>query len=224
MTESQRWPVIAGALSVFAAGLAGVPATATADEPPAHCLQWVWPGDTVINKKGAGTVLTFHATGPEAQGTTSDGRHFNAIINPNNFVTIDVVGDPQGTDQFRGAVDDFGGASGSRTEPNTAFSGWFASTPLKCDKRAAPEAPAPPKLGPTVDFSPTIGGLNVHITDRSGVTSQCTYNADGFTQSFRLEANKSTDLKIVPAIPKFDNWDISVDCDNGTSTKTTQFF
>ena len=55
--------------------------------------------------------------------------------------------------------------------------------------------------GPTVSFDPILGGLNVHITDRSGVTSQCTYDADGFTRTFRLEANSSTDLKIVPAVP-----------------------
>jgi len=28
-----------------------------------------------------------------------------------------------------------------------------------------------------------LGGLNVHVTDRSGVTSQCTYDADGFTRT-----------------------------------------
>jgi YD repeat-containing protein len=81
-----------------------------------------------------------------------------------------------------------------------------------------------PKEGPTVSFDPILGGLNVHITDRSGVTSQCTYDADGFTRAFRLDANSSTDLKIVPAVPKLDNWSINVTCDNGTSTQTTQFF
>lgn len=83
---------------------------------------------------------------------------------------------------------------------------------------------AAPKEGPTVSFDPILGGLNVHITDRSGVTSQCTYDADGFTRTFRLEANKSTDLRIVPAVPKLDNWNITITCDNGTSTRTTQFF
>ena len=73
-----------------------------------------------------------------------------------------------------------------------------------------------------------VGRLNrnafADLPDRSGVTSQCTYNADGFTRTFRLEANSSTDLKIVPAVPKLDNWNINVTCDNGTSTQTTQFF
>jgi hypothetical protein len=29
---------------------------------------------------------------------------------------------------------------------------------------------------------------------------------------------------IVPAIPKFSNWNVSITCDNGTSTNTSTFF
>jgi hypothetical protein len=49
-----------------------------------------------------------------------------------------------------------------------------------------------------------------HITDRSGVTSQCTYPSDFYTRSFRLEANKTFDLQIVPAIPKFSNCNVNI--------------
>jgi hypothetical protein len=129
-------------------------------------------------------------------------------------------GPPPATETYNGAVDPTGMASGqsSNTSPIVTPGSWSLAAPLTCIKQAAP------KEGPTVSFTPILGGLNVHITDRSGVTSQCTYDADGFQQSFRLEANKSTDLKIVPAIPKLDNWNINVTCDNGTSTQTTQFF
>jgi len=29
---------------------------------------------------------------------------------------------------------------------------------------------------------------------------------------------------IVPAIPKFQNWNVTVKCDNGTTTNTSEFF
>jgi hypothetical protein len=87
-----------------------------------------------------------------------------------------------------------------------------------------PPTPAPPKLGPTVSFNPIVGGLEAHITDRSGVSSQCTYSTDNYDRSFALPANSTYDLKIVPAIPKFKNWNVTISCDNGTSTQATTYF
>jgi hypothetical protein len=87
-----------------------------------------------------------------------------------------------------------------------------------------PPAPPAPKLGPTVSFKTILGGLQAHITDRSGVSSQCTYATDDFSRGFGLAANSSYDLKIVPAVPKFRNWNVTVTCDNGTSTQTTTYF
>lgn len=86
-------------------------------------------------------------------------------------------------------------------------------------------APAPkPLQGPAVSWQPRLGGLTAHITDRSGVDAQCTYRSDWYTRGFFLPKNSSFDLVIVPAIPKFQNWNIDISCDNGTSTKTTTFF
>ena len=87
-----------------------------------------------------------------------------------------------------------------------------------------PPAPPAPKLGPTVSFTTILGGLQVHVTDRSGVSSQCTYATDDFSRGFGLAANSSYDLKIVPAVPRFKTWNVSVTCDNGTSTQTTTYF
>jgi hypothetical protein len=86
------------------------------------------------------------------------------------------------------------------------------------------DPPPPPKLGPTVSFNTVVGGLVAHITDRSGVTSQCTYTADNFHRAFALPANSQYDLRIVPAVPRFKNWNVTIACDNGTSTATTTFF
>ena len=52
-----------------------------------------------------------------------------------------------------------------------------------------PSAPPAPELGPTASFNPTLGGLEAHITDRSGVASQCTYAMENVNRSFGLAAN-----------------------------------
>jgi Domain of unknown function (DUF4189) len=88
-----------------------------------------------------------------------------------------------------------------------------------------PPPPAPaPKLGPTVSFNPILGGLEAHITDRSGVASQCTYVMDDINRSFALAANSTFDLKIVPAILRFRDRSVTITCDNGTKTQVTTRF
>jgi hypothetical protein len=84
--------------------------------------------------------------------------------------------------------------------------------------------PPAPKLGPTVSWNPVVGGLQAHITDRSGVSSQCTYVTDNYNRGFALPANSSYDLRIVPAVPQFRNWNVTITCDNGTSTQATTYF
>lgn len=87
-----------------------------------------------------------------------------------------------------------------------------------------PPPPPAPKLGPTVSFDTVLGGMVAHITDRSGVSSQCTYATDNFNRSFALPANSTYDLRIVPAVPRFRNWTVTITCDNGTSTTATTYF
>lgn len=97
-----------------------------------------------------------------------------------------------------------------------------------CSSGQAPpptSAPPPaPKQGPTVSWNPVVGGLEAHITDRSGVSSQCTYVTDNYNRSFALAANSTYDLRIVPAVPQFRNWTVTITCDNGTSTTATTYF
>jgi hypothetical protein len=92
------------------------------------------------------------------------------------------------------------------------------------DGIAPPAPPEPPKQGPTATFNPIIGGLEVRITDRSGVSAQCTYTSDNLERSFALQANSTYDLKIVPLIPKFRDWNVTIACDNDTKTQTTNHF
>jgi hypothetical protein len=231
MTHLHRWPFFASATTIVAAGLVAGPVPAHAVPPaplaPPACLQWEFAGPTGIANSTGKTVVNFNATGPSFSGTSSTSAFPNiptsGVIHENKFIEITMAmpTDPPVTNGYNGVVGDDGIARGRsfNTSPlDPGPSDWSTAAPLKCAKEAAP------KEGPTVSFDPILGGLNVHITDRSGVTSQCTYDADGFTRTFRLEANKSTDLKIVPAVPKLDNWNINITCDNGTSTQTTQFF
>jgi Domain of unknown function (DUF4189) len=87
-----------------------------------------------------------------------------------------------------------------------------------------PPPPPAPKQDPTVSFDKVLGGLVAHITDHSGVSSQCTYATDDFNRSFALAANSTYDLRIVPAVPKFRDWTVTITCDNGTSTTATTYF
>ncbi|RDH74196.1 hypothetical protein DVS77_33070 [Mycolicibacterium moriokaense] len=225
MTYSIHFPALAGATALIAAGLVAAPVPAHA--APA-CEQWGFGGNTQVIVNG-GTVASFDATGTSFSGPAGAGDltvPTSATISQNNFIEIaQHMPGPEGSggaDQFySGSIDANGMASGKSRNTSPIVQGtppWALAAPLTCIKQAAA------KEGPTVSFDPILGGLNVHITDRSGVTSQCTYDADGFKRTFRLDANGSTDLKIVPAVPKFDNWNINITCDNGTSTQTTQFF
>jgi hypothetical protein len=87
-----------------------------------------------------------------------------------------------------------------------------------------PPPPPAPKLGPAVSFQKVLGGLEAHIVDRSGVSAQCTYATDNFSRGFALEAGSRYYLKIVPAVPQFRDWTVTITCDNGTSTTTTTYF
>jgi hypothetical protein len=70
----------------------------------------------------------------------------------------------------------------------------------------------------------SAGRLQAHITDRSGVSSQCTYATDNFNRGFGLPANSTYDLRIVPSVPQFRNWNVTITCDNGTTTQASTYF
>ena len=46
---------------------------------------------------------------------------------------------------------------------------------MTCTQQAAKE-------GPTISFDPILGALVAHVTDRSGVTSQCEHKSDFYTR------------------------------------------
>jgi hypothetical protein len=96
---------------------------------------------------------------------------------------------------------------------------------VQINTQSTPPTAPKPLQGPAVSWVPAPpGGLTAHIRDRSGKDAQCTYTSDWYTRSFFLRANSTYDLVIFPAVPKFRNWNVTIKCDNGTSTETQTFF
>jgi len=134
----------------------------------------------------------------------------------NDYGEIEAASDPSLQVAQQGARNKLQNQQGAHIVVSGCSNGQAAPPP--------PNQPPPPKLGPTVTFNPILGGLQARITDRSGVSSQCTYVTDNVNRSFALPANSTYNLKIVPAIPQFRNWNVTITCDNGTSTKATTYF
>ncbi|AFM18219.1 hypothetical protein Mycch_3482 [Mycolicibacterium chubuense NBB4] len=218
-----------GAAVVVAAGLTGAGlsiAPIPAQAAPGGCQQFAFNGFTTIRATQDGQVTDINFTsndptfnGPVSAPSTGLSAPGSAAIDGGGHVELNVA-DAQSLINFAGDVGPDNKIHGTLHLQKADFVRDLPANSqgtVKCAKQA-------PKEGPTVEYSPILGGLNVHVTDRSGTTSQCTYNSDGFTRTFRLDANSSTDLKIVPAIPKFANWNVKITCDNGAVTETTQFF
>jgi hypothetical protein len=141
----------------------------------------------------------------------------------NDYGQIEAASDPSVQAAETSAMGKLQNSQGSHVVVSGCSNGQVQPPPP--DQPPPPNQPPPaPTQGPTVSFKTIVGGRQAHITDRSGVSSQCTYTADDYNRSFALPANSSYDLKIVPAVPQFRNWNITIACDNGTSTQTTDYF
>ena len=86
------------------------------------------------------------------------------------------------------------------------------------DQQKQPPAP------PSISWDQGIETLTAHVTDHSGVASQCTYMSGLVDRSFSLPPNGTFDVVIAPAVPAFRSWDVNVSCDNGTVANTSKFF
>jgi hypothetical protein len=127
--------------------------------------------------------------------------------------------------EFAGATDAvLANAEGAAKSKLTNQQGAHVVVSGCTDPQQQQPPPSAPTLGPTVSWDLVPGGWVAHITDRSGVTSQCTYVSDRVNRSFALQANSTYDLKIVPAVPLAKDWPVTITCDNGTSTQATHHF
>jgi hypothetical protein len=158
-----------------------------------------------------------------------DPWHFTGTVGDDGLVhdgVASINGNPGGWDSINGPLNCGDPAAPAPPDPQVVLIPGIKDPPpheYEPQTQAVPP-PAKPLQGPTVSAQPGLTGVTFHVTDRSGVASQCTYSSEGFTSdSFSLPANGSFDL-FVAAIRQFRNRTGTVTCDNGTSASTSVFF
>ncbi|GFG50387.1 hypothetical protein CQY20_06835 [Mycolicibacterium agri] len=231
-----RWRGRTIAASVLAAGAASVGLLAT-PAPAQAAPQYIALALGYVNENPPVTMAGGSAISA-SQEQAAQGALTNCSNNGGSHCVTVIIG----TDQCAAAAsNDFGERVGA-TAATRAAAESAAKAKLEISTGAKvivsgcsngntpppppndPPPPPAPKQGPTISFDKVLGGLEVHITDRSGVPSQCTYAMDNVNRSFALAANSTYNLRLVPLIPQFRDRTATVTCDNGTSTTATTFF
>ena len=229
--DGRRGRTIAAVLLAAFAGVVGMVST----PPPAHAADaYIALAIGFINENPPVTMA-----GGSAISATQDQAAIGALTNCQNNGGSHCVAQVIAKNECAAAAsNDYGEMKGA-SDPSRAVAESKAKSMLENQQGAKvivsgcasgstppppPSEPPAPKQGPTVSFQTIVGGLLARITDRSGVTSQCTYATDNYSRGFGLPANSTYDLKIVPAVPQFRNWTVTITCDNGTSTTATTYF
>lgn len=165
---------VAAAASAAGLMVAAAPAQAIPPVPlaPGNCGDFEFPGNVQLNLS-SGDRLTFLANGKDSSGPAnwSNNKDFPGTFVGSiglTFVDIDFT-DDKGSTHLQGKMAPNGIASGNVRELSGVT--WTSTTPFKCIELAKS---ATPGEGPTVTFNPLVGGMQVEVTDRSGVASQCT--------------------------------------------------
>lgn len=191
----------------------------------------VFDGDdgTVVNLPSSNTTIIGDANLSGAGLDGSAGHADGGVTGEQIDITVTWNKGPLSgaSSHYFGLANDNGSAGGVVDRTNGKSASWrtrFNDRIVCTQPGAVPQTTEQPKQGPTVSYDLIPGGVVAHITDRSGVTAQCTYTSDFYTSSFALTANSKFDLRIVPAFPELRNWPVNISCDNGTSTQTTEFF
>ena len=191
---SRRGRAIAATLLASAASVVGMISAApaqAADQYIALALGYVSENPPVTMAGGSAISASQEQAGQQAltNCVSNGGSHCVAVVIATNECAA-------------AASNDYGEEVGA-SAPTVAAAGAAAKSKLQnqsgakvivtgCSNGATtpppndPPPPPAPKLGPTVSFNTVLGGLEAHITDRSGVSSQCTYATDDFKPRFRL--------------------------------------
>lgn len=235
-TTSQRAARITASIILTAAGLSATgvfTATGTANAADAYVAVSVGlandnPPVQTIGGMAIAPDESQAATGAQTNCSNNGGSHCTlemtalnacAAAAANDYGEIQAAKDPSVQAAESAAMSKLSNQQGAHVVVSGCSNGQVSPPP-------PPSSPPPPAplQGPTVSFKNIVGGREADITDRSGVASQCTYATDNFNRSFALPANSTYQLKIVPAVPRFKNWTVTITCDNGTSTTATDFF
>jgi hypothetical protein len=203
----------AAAAAATAAGLFAnvLPAHAS---PPPGCGQFALPA--VVNIAiSDGTSMSFAGGGTSINGPTQIGDTPGAVegtMDPTtgrmDFHFILGANDDR---HFAGNQFDDGNVSG---DVQPAGLNWHTTSPLICTQQVA-------LPNPDVTGEPILGGIVIHVTDHSGKNSKCHYDSEVYDRDFTLNAFDTADVKLVPAVPLFRAWPVTVTCDNGTRTETS---
>lgn len=239
MTTKSKKVVAGSAAAISAIGFLSVPAIANS------APTCTFNGTYVLNQSNGYRVeIPWNGTSPAGPATAFGGNNevltgpvvAGGITSAGNEIgfTVDWNGPPIG--QYVGTFDAGGNVRGGFNQDLRAGAkvSWESVTPFTCVAAAAPpppsQQPAPkpveekkPLQGPTVTPKEGLAGVTFTVTDRSGVTSQCTYSSEGFQKGFGLPANGSVDV-FVPAIRLFKQRTGTITCDNGTSANTAVFY
>ena len=226
-----KYPLVVAIAAVGASGISAPPVARaeTVCSVPGEYLELRQTNDvpytviieahgTSLGPSGLARATPEQATYGTVVGSVA-GRHIDFEIAWN---------DPKTRARFTGTVGDDGIAQGTASgqpvpinlwRPGT----WNSTTVLNCTADGPPPPPEQkPLQGPLVTTDTGLTGVTFHVTDRSGVASQCTYSSEGFDKQFALPANATVDV-FVPAIRQFRNRTGTITCDNKTSTNTSVF-
>ena len=83
---------------------------------------------------------------------------------------------------------------------------------------------APFDGNPDVWIDPGVTSLTVHVRSWSPHNANCLYTADWYNRPFDLGAFSTRNIVISPSIPEFRDWNVAVNCDDGTGTQFTYFY
>jgi hypothetical protein len=116
-----------------------------------------------------------------------------------------------------------GGTGSSSPQKRSSDDGEVTSKPAGDPTDFPAEDPTEKKslAAPTIDLEAILAGVAVNITDHSGVASNCTYTAPLVFRDFKLPANGTATVKIVPLAKLGIPYPISIACDNGAKLDTT---
>lgn len=188
--------------------------------------------DIIVERDG------YNGIGPRglARATPSQATYGNVngyIAPATGYIDFTISwDDPKTVAHFTGTVGGDSIARGSSTGAEVPINlwnpgPWVSTSKFDCAEDPAQAPPPPPEQkplqGPLVTTDTGLTGVTFHVTDRSGVASQCTYSSEGFDKQFALPANATVDV-FVPAIRQFRNRTGTITCDNKTSTNTSVFY
>ena len=244
MTQRALSIAAAAAITAGAIGVSTLGAPASANAAPG-CVEWVFPIQNTVLASGGVRLSgenaptnddwswTWTNQNPDqkvynASGTLTGfrdkpplpGNTFGSIVrNADNSHHLNFHFDSNdGTVSLtlNGQI----GPEGNVIEPSETGGGpisWRMAGPFVCKTLGDDPNAMAPKVNPEITSDEVIGGIVIHVKNNTGDTTKCKYDSEVIDRDFTLEPNKTTDLRLVPAVPLLRTWPVTVTCDNGTS-------